>query len=347
MSIPEPSINSSQFRAQKRATFRLVSREERADVEPLINGAISADWRISSIVNLTRDERFLTENVLWIWQRRASNIERSGLLLIRTGGPCLFWNSMKDEMVSLRIQIPHGFCSSDSYWLCVATICASENSLEMEDVIVANGYNLFNTSKYSQRYTILQNAVNSLGNQPFLGLSIKAVTPLGLGEWLQQTSIYGYQPDDGSVWDIQPNEPGRRRKVWVAPKKIISGPKQINTVVLSGIDSLVYTKAVPKNHNPLVRSAAAPSARFARIVVDKMGPDRYILQSAEGERLGYALVRGLLDSERYRVEISQGANVVRVEWGSEFSKYKIIEFMKVCAEEINTIVTSRGLFHEV
>jgi hypothetical protein len=348
MSIPEPSIRSTNFHGSKPASFRAISKEERADVEQIINSATGADWRISSLVDLRRDYSILTDHVLWVWQRRASNLERSGFLLLRTNGTCVFWNSMKNEMVSMRIQIPHGFCSHDTYWLCTATLCNSENSLEIEDIIVANGVQIFNVLTYAQRFSLLKQVVSHLSNQPYLGVSIKGVMPIGLGEWLKKTAVYGFQPDDGSVWDIQPNDVSMKRKVWIAPKKIIEGPKQINTVVLGGIEALAHMKGVTKNHNPLVRPQAAPSARYAYVITDKMGPDRYLLMSVEREQVGYALVRGLLESEKYRQEISSGANIARIVWVPEFNKYKMVELLCVkSGADAAGMVSSRAMFHEV
>ena len=347
MSIPEPSIRSTHFHGSKPLSFRVLSRDDYDSVHGTINELVKSDWRISSMLNLRHDEKMLTSNTLWIWQRRASNMERSGFLLLRKNAPCIFWNSIRDEMVSLRIQIPQGFCADGSHWLCIATICNAEQSILIEDVYIANGVQIYNTLKFAQRYSILKDAVERLSNQPYLGAQIKAVQPIGLGQWLEQTNVYGFQPDDGSVWDIQPDEIGQKRKVWVSPKKIIEGPKQINTVVLRGVDSLVYEKAVPKNHNPLIRPQTAPIARYAAIKIDKTGPDRYILEAADGKRIGYALVHGLLESERFRKEIVQGgANVARVEYVADFSKYKMVELMKKSAAEMTGLISSIGLFHE-
>jgi hypothetical protein len=347
MSIPEPSVRSSQFHGNKPVNLKQIPKEDCSVIQTIINNQLNNDWRISSMIDIKRDNKFLTEQTLWIWQRRASHTERSGYLIIRTNGCCVFWNSVKNEMYSLRIQIPHGICSPDSYWICIATICNSQNSLDIEDVIVANGTNIFNELSYSQRYKFISYLCERLSNQPYLGLTIKSVQPLGVGEWLQNTSAYGYQPDDNSVWDIQSEQPGMRRKIWIAPKKEISVPKQVTSVVLTGIDALTHTKAVPKNHNPLIRPQMAPAARYAYVKADKTGPDRYILEAADRERIGYALVRGLIESEKMRQDIMNGANIARIEYSPEYSKYKIVELMKKTQQECNGFVSSIGLFHEI
>jgi hypothetical protein len=347
MSIPQPSVRSTQVHHRKVPAFRVIPAEEASDVRSVIDKIVNRDWRITSLIDLNRDYDLLTKDPLWISQRRASNIERSGFLLLRTNGPCIMWNSMKDEMISLRIQIPHGFCNSDTYWLCIATICNSEQSLDIEDVILANGVNVYTTLTYGQRYQIMKSMHEKLVNQPYLGLTIKLIQPIALNDWLNKTNVYGFTPDDGSVWDIQSDIPGKKRKVWISPKKTIEAPKQVSTVVPKALDALVHTKAVPNNHNPLVRNKMPPIARYARIQVDKTGPDRYILLDANNGKLGYALVRGLIESEKYRTSIQGGATVARVEYSEEFSKYKMVELLSIPDKDINTYVSSRELFTEL
>ena len=315
----DKSIKSSSHSASKPLTLRPLVPEAREAVARQVEKLLGADWRISHRLVMSRDSKSLATDTFYAWQREGR--ERPGIFILSDSDtPAVYWDMDRDQPNILRFQVPFGFLRKGP-WIFSATLLRGERRLIFEDVFVADGANLLKTSSYSERWVRLQQAFTAFSSQQlFLGYTIVTVNPLSLDQ------ILTVPPEPGTIWDFQPDVPGRLRLYWICPGARV-GPSA--GAQARAAEATAHLKLPPEvNKNVLKRSSAIPTIRVALISVDKATslPDSYVLHSGDAAELGRASVSKLEQSKMLRAAMPEKMPV-EVVWNTNFNKYEVMRLL--------------------
>jgi hypothetical protein len=337
----QPSINSTDPKYAPPIQLRPLETESREDVAACVEGFLGTNWRISHHLNATKDAQLLSSVPVYVWQRQGRN--RAGLLILRAGQPAVYWNQAQDQPFTIKLQVPATFTYAGT-WILVATLSKAERLLTIEDTWVAEGKALLRDKRYSERWSRTQEAFSALAQQQyFLGCELRLVKPLSFNQFL---NVCDEAPEDGTVWEFQPDVPLRRRLVWMIPGRAKNSmiPPLKRSVVrdsdTGGFIPLVRcTGSAPKHvaHSkpttqpqPRVHAQIIPQLRTARLTIDKTTnlPDSYWIESADGQ-LGRVCVPKMTQSQELRRAFAGGAAslIVEVAWNDRFKKYEAVRFL--------------------
>ena len=76
--------------------------KSREEVAAVIESLIGTNWRVSHHLNPQKDAHLMSTVPIYVWQRQGRN--RAGLLLLRSGEPAVYWDTVKDEPSTLKLQ---------------------------------------------------------------------------------------------------------------------------------------------------------------------------------------------------------------------------------------------------
>jgi hypothetical protein len=329
------------------------SREE---VAAVIESLIGTNWRVSHHLNPQKDAHLMASVPIYVWQRQGRN--RAGLLLLRAGQPAVYWNTEKDEPVSLKLQVPATLTHKGPVLL-VATLSRLERLLIIEDIWANEGRNLLGAEPYSARWSALQVVYNGLNKQQyFLGADLRLVEPISFERFL---SLCDENPDEGTVWEFQPDIPGRRRLVWMIPgrggirsaipvlrkqesqlktaARLGLGDDAIAQELLTSMDLKRSEAQVPQHKaklkpttqpQPKIHTTKFAQQRCALLRRDTVTalPDSYILWADEGAELGRICVPRLAQSQELRKAfMTTDGLYVDVKWNTNFEKYEVSQVL--------------------
>lgn len=328
------SVNSTEPRLPPPIQLHPLETESREAVAGVVEKYLGTNWRISHHLNAQKDAQLMSSAPIYVWKRQGRN--RAGLLILRANEPAIYWNTEQDCPYTLRLQVPVTFTHAGP-WILVATLSKVERLLTLEDVWVAEGQALLQKKRYSERWASLGEAFAALNHQQyFLGCELRLVEPMSFTEFLDAADE---NPEEGTVWEFQPDIPLRRRLVWMIPGKkgkqsfipLLKRPAVANATVVptaavappalyedTTINELVqrvplvqcngprpshkaYTKPTTRPQ-PRIHVTAIPQLRAARLVRDTQTalPDSYFLYAAGGEQLGRVCVPRLAQSQELR-----------------------------------------------
>jgi len=277
---------------------------------------------ISAIESLYRTYPFLSNRVevhmpyhmakptfgsgkVWLWPK--FDKRPVGYLIFMEGfAPCI-WYPERQEGMTFRWLLPPTF-HHNGPTICLANILAGESHLQMEDIVVYQGKNLWSTLPFSSRWPVLRTFWNSIPpDQPLLAFTVKVVFPITLSDWHLH-----YNP--AIYWIIQHDTIGRARWYW---RDVVTEQKVVEYVA-------------PKlKRNPEIMSIlCAQCVPYAKMPL----PDTYNLMSQEGETIGIASIPNIhisLELRRlFQVQVqAQDMIVVEVRWHESFKKYQIVRIM--------------------
>jgi hypothetical protein len=175
----------------------------------------------------------------------------------------------------------------------------------IEDTLVWKGRYVFNDDTFTARYAM---AVQWIEHYCILDPRLLGGIEIAMAPWSPLTSL---KPN--GVWDIQSDEVGKRRFLWIANHgSHPSGPEPTGSVI-EHVHDVVPTVTVP------TLEVGAP---LIAVATRESGPEQWGLASSDGVSLGRALIRTLGVSERLR---SSKVNTLRVEvvWNVGFNKWEI------------------------
>ncbi len=330
--------------------------KSREEVAAVIESLIGTNWRVSHHLNPQKDAHLMSTVPIYVWQRQGRN--RAGLLLLRAGQPAVYWDTVKDEPSTLKLQVPATITHKGAVLL-VATLSRIERLLTIEDIWANEGKNLLGSEKYSTRWNALQLVYDGLNKQQyFLGADLRLVEPLSFERFL---SLCDEHPDEGTVWEFQPDVEGRRRLVWMIPGRggirsaipalrkqeshlktaasLGLGDDAIAKEMLTSID-LKRSEAQMPQHKAKLKPTTQPqpkihTTKFAmqRCALLKRDtgttlPDSYILWADEGAELGRICVPRMAQSQELRKAFTSANELyVDVKWNSNFEKFEVSQVL--------------------
>jgi hypothetical protein len=190
-----------------------------------------------------------------------------------------------------------------------ATLSGSTRALMIEDTLVWKGRYVFNDDTFTARYAM---AVQWIEHYCILDPRLLGGIEITMAAWSPLTSL---KPN--GVWDIQSDEVGKRRFLWIANHEGIRNHQEYQHPQSGSVIEHVHD-ALPVVTAPTLEVGAPLIAVATR----ESGPEQWGLASSDGVSLGRALIRTLGVSERLR---SSKVNTLRVEvvWNVGFNKWEI------------------------
>lgn len=188
----------------------------------------------------------------------------------------------------------------------IANMLKGESVLQIEDLLVSCGQDLWSTRTFSARWEELRRIWRQIpAHQPLLAVEPRVVRPVPLEQWEE---VY----DSSLSWIIQPDCKRAPRWFWW--------------------DNVTKVERRPFVAPALQRATEVRTQISARLVpYDKLGlPDTYMLIAQGGEQIGVASVRSFAFSKEIREKIGSGSTgslVVAVEWCEDFEKYEVMRIL--------------------
>jgi len=238
-----------------------------------------------------------TKMVVWPkFDRRPANF----LVFLDGFAPCL-WDPSRQEGITFRWILPPGF-GTKGPTVCLANLLKGESTLQIEDLLVYEGADLWSSQPFSARWNVLGTFWNRLpADQPLLSMTPRIVEPISLADW---SGVY----DPSLSWIIQPEGAQSQRFYWW--------------------DSITPKKAATYRAPTLVRATEVQIQICALAKpYTKIGlPDAYQLEAGDGHIIGIASVPTMSLSMALRAGSPEGSKV-EVVWNPEFKKYQVTRLL--------------------
>lgn len=301
------SIHSTtpHFEKQRIPRFRTLDKDHISAIESLFKSFPFLNERVEIHMPFSRAKSTFSSNTVWLWPKFDKR-PVGYLIFIEGFAPCI-WYPERQEGMTFRWLLPPNFCEHGPT-VCLANILAGESVLQIEDIVVYQGTNLWSTAVFSERWTKLREFWNSLPpDQPLLAFKPRIVTPISLSDWHLH-----YNP--AIYWIIQPDHVRLPRWYW---KDTVTTPEH---------KPVEFIAPVLKRGTEIPTMLCALCMPYTKTVL----PDTYSLFSQEGNNLGVASISSLSLSLELRKNMSGSEEEgipVEVKWNDEFNKYQIIRIM--------------------
>lgn len=312
------SIHSTtpHFEKQKIPRFRRLDNDHISAIESLFKQFPFLNERVEIHMPFSRAKNTFSNGTVWLWPKFDKR-PVGYLLFIEGFAPCI-WYSERQEGMTFRWLLPPNFCQKGAT-VCLANILAGESILQIEDIIISEGKDLWSHMTFSERWNSLTNFWNKLpADQPLLAFKPQIVKPISLNQWPQQydASIY---------WIIQPDHSRQPRWYWK------------DTITIPERKPVEFIAPVLKRSTEILGTLVAYLTPYTKTVL----PDTYSLFSQEGVSLGVASISTLnLSLEIRKIMTNTQGIPVEVKWNENFNKYQVVRIMLD-----NTPITTASFFY--
>lgn len=313
------SIHSTtpQFEKQKVPRFRRLDNDHISAIESLFKAFPFLNDRVEIHMPFNRAKNTFSSGTVWLWPK--FDKRPVGYLIFMEGfAPCI-WYPERQEGMTFRWLLPPNFCQKGAT-ICLANILAGESILQIEDIIINEGKDLWSTLCFSERWNKLRAFWQSLpADQPLLAFKPRVVTPISLNQWHlhYDASIY---------WIIQPDHYKQPRWFWK------------DTVTIPEHKPAEFIAPMLKRGTEILSTLVAYLSPYTKAVL----PDTYSLSSQEGVSLGVASIPTLNLSLQIRKIMTDNVQGIPVEvkWNESFNKYQV---MRIMPDE--TPITTASFFY--
>ena len=282
--------------------LRLPSIISQAHIDPLLSQADSI--RKPAVPFQSKHLPALKRNI-WYALQRPSCRSRTGLLYVWPDAKCCVYISgdrQRPRIALLRLRIdPQFLAPGMGATVFQATLSAAGRRLWIEDVLIWKGRDVWTNETFGVRWAL---ATQWLTHSCVADSKLIGGLSVELAQWTCLDSVRST-----GIWEFQSDHAGQRRLYWIAPESTA----QKDTI------EHVYEPVIlqPVQKGPLISIATRDS-----------GPDQWNLASADGVKLGRALIRKMTVSTELRGFPDKLA-YVEVEWAAVFSKWEI---KRICEE---------------
>lgn len=315
------SIHSTapKFEKQKVPRFRRLDNDHILAIESLFKQFPFLGGRVEIHMPFNRAKNTFSSSTVWLWPKFDKR-PVGYLIFIEGFAPCI-WYSERQEGMTFRWLLPPNFCQKGAI-VCLANILTGESVLQIEDVIVSEGKDLWSHMSFSQRWNKLRDFWQSLpSDQPLLAFKPRIVKPISLDQWSlhYDASIY---------WIIQPDHSRQPRWYWK------------DTVTVPEHKPVEFIAPVLKRGTEIISILTAYLTPYSKAVL----PDTYSLFSQEGVSLGVASISTLdLSLEIRKVMTDKIHGIpVEVKWNEDFNKYQVLRIMP----DETPITTASFFYHK-
>lgn len=306
------------FEKQKVARFHRLDTQHISAIEALYKVYPFLRQRVEIHMPFHQAKSTFSNGKVWLWPK--FDKRPVGYLIFMEGyAPCI-WYPERQEGMTFRWLLPPMF-HQHGPTICLANILAGESLLQIEDIIIYKGKDLWSNTAYSQRWSSLREFWRSLPvDQPLLAFKPQIVKPIALSDWHLH-----YNP--AIYWIIQPDHFGHARWYWK------------DTVTEHTTREYIPPKL--KRDTEIIRTLCAYCVPYTKAVL----PDTYTLLSQEGEQLGVASISTLELSNKLRtmfMEKKVTGIPVAVIWNDNFKKYQITQLLND-----DTPITTASFFYHL
>jgi hypothetical protein len=317
------SIHSTtpQFEKKKVARFHRLDNDHISAIESLYKTYPFLKDRVEIHMPFHRAKQTFSSGSVWLWPK--FDKRPVGYLIFLDGfAPCI-WYPERQEGMTFRWLLPPAFCQKGAT-VCLANILAGESLLQIEDIIIYQGKDLWSHQIFSERWNTLLTFWNSLPpDQPLLAFQPRLVQPIPLSEWHLH-----YNP--AIYWIIQADHARQARWYW---KDVVTVPEY---------KAVEFIAPILKRSKDMITVLTALIVPYAKMIL----PDTYSLFSQEGKALGMASISSLEISLELRGLFVDKANAaglpVEVTWNDAFQKYQVVRVLPA-----NTPITTESFFHHM
>ena len=307
------SISSSEQRFEKKKVprFHRLDNQHISAIESLYREFPFLKDRMEIHMPFSRAKPTFSRERVWVWPK--FDKRPAGYLIFLDGfAPCIWWPERQEGM-TFRWILPPGFHDGGAT-VCLANLLAGESLVQIEDILVYKGRDLWSTQIYSKRWENLQKFWQSLPpDQPLMECTVKVVTPISLEDWSQHYNAHIY-------WIIQPDHFRQARWYWK------------DTVT---VHHKVEFQPPTMKRNPTMVQILCAQCTSSNSTL----PDNYTLLSQEGNIIGIASVPTMALSMILREKVDQGIPV-EVQWNERFNKYQVVRLLPV-----GTPITTSSFFY--
>jgi hypothetical protein len=315
------SVHSTtpQFEKQKIARFRRLDNDHISAIESLYKKYPFLNERVEIHMPYSRAKNTFSSGTVWLWPK--FDKRPVGYLIFMEGfAPCI-WYPERQEGMTFRWLLPPNFCQTGST-ICLANILTGESVLQIEDLVVYEGKDLWSHLSFSERWTKLREFWTQLPpDQPLLAFKPRIVSPIPLSDWdlHYNPSIY---------WIIQPDHYKQPRWYWK------------DTVTVQEHKPVEFIAPVLKRGTEILNILVAFCTPYTKTIF----PDTYSLFSQEGVSLGVASISTLELSLELRKLVTDktGGVAVEVKWNDNFNKYQVLRVMP----EGTPVTTASFFYHK-
>jgi hypothetical protein len=311
------SINSTtpQFEKKKIPRFHNLDKEHVLVIESLFKSYPFLNERVEIHMPYHKAKSTFENGSVWLWPK--FDKRPVGFLIFVDGfAPCI-WYPERQEGMTFRWLLPPNFCHCGPT-VCLANILAGESTLQIEDIIINEGKDLWSHMLFSDRWNTLRNFWNKLPpEQPLLAFKPQIVKPITLQDW-------HLHYDHSIYWIIQSDHFRQPRWFW---KDTITEVKKH-----------VFIPPTLKRGTEIITSLYALCTPYTKMIL----PDTYTLKSQEGDNIGMASIGSLSLSQELRQIVVNNPDgfPVEVKWNPDFSKYQILRIMP-----LDTPITTASFFY--
>jgi hypothetical protein len=339
----------------KAPRFRCLDSAHISAIESLYKQYPFLSNRVEIHLPFQRAKQAFSTDTIWIWAKFDKR-PVGYLLFIEGFAPCI-WYPDRQEGMTFRWLLPPTFYQFGPT-VCLANILTSESLLQIEDILIYEGCDLWSTSVYSERWNRLEEFWNSLPEeQPLLAFKPQLIQPMTLLEWSQlhstaiQSKWWIMQPDYSKsprwYWrDITDNQPQHTIESIKRTEKESSfylKDTSTETPVVAYNTEYKYKFVPPmlkrSNEMMIVLYAFCTPYRNSSTIL----PDTYYLLSQSQELIGVASITSLDVSRQlyntFKNTDSKGIPV-EVKWNATFSKYQVVKIMPD-----TTLITTHSFFN--
>lgn len=305
------------FEKQKTPRFTYLDKEHIQAIESVFKSFPFLNGRVEIHMPFSRAKPTFSSGTVWLWPKFDKR-PVGYLIFIEGKAPCI-WYPERQEGMSFRWLLPPNFCQKGPT-VCLANILAGESVLQIEDIIVHEGKDLWSNMLFSSRWNVLRDFWNQLPpDQPLLAFKPRIVKPIRLSNW-----ELNYDPS--IYWIIQPDHFRQPRWYWK------------DTITKAEHKPVEFIAPVIKRSAEILNILVAQCVPYAKMIL----PDTYSLLSQEGNNLGVASISTLDLSIQLRKSITENPDgfPVEVKWNEGFNKYQIMRIMPT-----DTPITTASFFH--
>lgn len=315
------SIQSTtiRFEKQKVPRFRRLDNDHVGAIESLYKLFPFLNERVEIHMPYSRAKSTFSSGTVWVWQK--FDKRPVGYLIFIEGFPPCIWYPDRQEGITFRWLLPPNF-SQKGATVCLANILSGESTLQIEDIIIYQGKDLWSNKIFSDRWNILRDFWNSLPpEQPLLAFKPRVVTPIPLDKW-------NIHYDPSLYWIIQSDHLKQPRWYW---KDTVTHNTKKTEYIAPKLDRGVEIPHI----------LVAYCTPYSKTIL----PDTYSLLSQESNNIGIASISTLnlsLELRHIFNDISIKGVAVEVKWNNDFNKYQIIRIMPD-----NTPITTLSFFNNL
>jgi hypothetical protein len=303
------------FDKKKVPRFHSLGNEHVSAIESLYKQFPFLNDRMEIHMPYNKARSTFSNGTIWLWPKFDKR-PVGFLIFMDRFAPCI-WYPERQEGMTFRWLLPPNFCQHGPT-ICLANILAGESVLQIEDIIIHNGIDIWSTKRFSERWNVLRDFWNKLpSEQPLLAFKPQVVKPITLDDW---HSHY----DSSIYWIIQPDTYRSPRWFW---KDTVTVHQKYD-----------FTPPTLKRSTEIVSTLCALCVPYTKMNL----PDIYTILSQENETIGIPAISKLSLSHELREYIAKYPDgfPVEVKWNNGFSKYEICKILPM-----NTPITTSSFFY--